>query len=291
MASRVEGAAPGIGRAGIGLREPHVAEVMATRPDVGWLEVHAENYMSRGASVRALELIRRDYSISLHGVGLSLGSAEELDHRHLDRLGALAERVQPRLISEHLAWSGNGGAYLNHLLPLPYDEEVLGVVAHHVDEMQSRLGRRVLVENPSSYLRFNHSSMSEVEFLVALVQRTGCGLLCDVNNIFVSAHNVGLDAEAYLDALPLGAIGEIHLAGHTKNDASGQSILIDDHGSAVADAVWALYARALRRFGPVPSLVEWDTELPALSTVLAQARRADEILRSVSNEGSHASAA
>jgi len=174
---------------------------MATRPEVGWLEVHAENYMGQGAPLRALERIRRDYAISLHGVGLSLGSADGLDRRHLDRLCALAERIQPRLISEHLAWSASGGAYLNHLLPLPYDDEVLDIVARHVDEVQSRLGRRVLIENPSSYLRFKHSSISEAEFLAALAQRTGCGLLCDVNNIFVSAHNVGLDAETYLDAL------------------------------------------------------------------------------------------
>jgi uncharacterized protein (UPF0276 family) len=291
MTSRVEAGTSAIGPAGIGLRQPHVAEVLDTLPPVRWVEVHAENYMDQGASLRTLERIRRDYSISLHGVGLSLGSADGLDRRHLERLRALAERVQPWLISEHLAWSADGGAYLNHLLPLPYDGETLGIVARHVDELQSRIGRRVLIENPSSYLRFKHASMSEVDFLGALVERTGCGLLCDVNNIFVSAHNVGLDAAAYVDALPPAAIGEIHLAGHSQNDADGWSILIDDHGSAVTDAVWALYARALGRFGRVPSLVEWDTELPALSTLLAQARRADEIARSTTTENGRACAA
>ena len=284
MTSRDGGVTTALGPAGIGLRAPHIDEIMAARPVVGWLEVHAENYMGGGAALHALEQVRREYPISLHGVGLSLGSAEGLDGQHLERLRALAERIQPALCSEHLAWSVTGGAYLNHLLPLPYDDETLGVVARHVDEMQSRLGRRVLIENPSSYLRFRHSSIPETEFLAELVRRTGCGLLCDVNNIFVSGHNVGFDPEAYLDALPAAAVGEIHLAGHSRNDADGRPILIDDHGSAVTDAVWALYARALRRFGPVPSLVEWDTDLPELSTLLGEARRADEILRAVSKE-------
>jgi uncharacterized protein len=291
MTSRDGGAATALGPAGIGLRAPHVDEVMATRPAVGWLEVHAENYMGGGAALRALEQVRREYSVSLHGVGLSLGSADGLDRRHLERLHALTERIQPALVSEHLAWSVSDGAYLNHLLPLPYDPETLGVVARHVDEMQSRLRRRVLIENPSSYLRFRRSSIPEAEFLAELVRRTGCGLLCDVNNVFVSGHNVGIDPEAYLDALPAAAIGEIHLGGHSRNDAGGRPILIDDHGSRVTDAVWALYARALRRFGPVPSLVEWDTDLPAFSTLLGEARRADEVLRALSAEDGHVHAA
>jgi len=287
MTSRDGGERTALGSAGIGLRGPHVDEVVAARPAVGWLEVHAENYMGGGAALRALERVRREYPISLHGVGLSLGSADGLDRRHLERLRALAERIQPALVSEHLAWSVSGGAYLNHLLPLPYDDETLGVVARHVDQAQARLGRRLLVENPSSYLRFRHSSIPEPQFLAELARRTGCGLLCDVNNVFVSGHNVGFDPDAYLDALPAAAIGEIHLAGHSRNDADGRPILIDDHGRPVSDAVWALYARALRRFGPVPSLVEWDTDLPALSTLLGEARRADEVLRTVSAEGGH----
>jgi uncharacterized protein (UPF0276 family) len=291
MTSRDGGAPTALGSAGIGLRAPHVDEVVAVRPAVGWLEVHAENYMGGGAALRALEQVRREYPISLHGVGLSLGSADGLDRRHLERLRALAERIQPALVSEHLAWSVSGGAYLNHLLPLPYDDETLGVVTRHVDEAQARLGRRLLIENPSSYLRFRHSSIPEPQFLAELARRTGCGLLCDVNNVFVSGHNVGFDPEAYLDALPAAAIGEIHLAGHSTNDADGRPILIDDHGRPVADVVWALYARALRRFGPVPSLVEWDTDLPALSTLLGEARRADAVLQAVSAEGGHVGAA
>jgi uncharacterized protein len=291
MTSRDGGARTALGAAGIGLRAPHVAEVIATRPAIGWLEVHAENYMGGGAALRALEQVRREYPIALHGVGLSLGSADDLDRRHLERLRALAERIQPALVSEHLAWSVSGGAYLNHLLPLPCDDETLSIVARHVDEAQARLGRQLLIENPASYLRFRRSTMAEPQFLAELARRTGCGLLCDVNNVFVSGHNVGFDPGAYLDALPASAIGEIHLAGHSRNDADGRPILIDDHGGAVAPAVWALYARALRRFGPVPSLVEWDTDLPALSTLLGEARWADEVRRAVSAEGGHVRAA
>ena len=291
MASHETGALTALGPTGIGLRAPHVGEVMATRPEVGWLEVHAENYMGGGPALAALERVRRAYPIALHGVGLSLASAEGLDRRHLERLRALAERIQPVLISEHLAWSVSGGAYLNHLLPLPYDDETLGIVARHVDETQARLGRRVLVENPSSYLRFRDSSITEADFLAELARRTGCGLLCDVNNVFVSGANLGFDPAAYLDALPAAAVGEIHLAGHSAHDADGRPILIDDHGSPVTDAVWALYARVVSRFGPVPTLVEWDTDLPALSTLLDEARHADDVLRAVSATDGHVRAA
>ncbi|HEU4371725.1 MAG TPA: DUF692 domain-containing protein [Methylomirabilota bacterium] len=263
---------------GIGLRAPHVAEVLATRPAVGWLEVHAENYMGGGPAIRALEHLRRDYPLSLHGVGLSLGTAGGLDGGHLQRLAALAARLQPALVSEHLSWSTVDGAYLNHLLPLPYTEETLAVVAEHVGRAQDRLGRRLLVENPSSYLRFEHSPIPEAEFLNALARRTGCGLLCDVNNIYVSGANLGDDPDAYLDALDPAAIGEIHLAGHAVNDADGRPILIDDHGSRVAPAVWALYARALARFGVVPTLVEWDTDVPPLAVLLDEAATAGALL-------------
>ena len=186
--------------------------------------------MGGGPAVAQLEAVRRDYPVSLHGVGLSLGSDGALDARHLARLRALADRVEPCLVSEHLSWSIAGGAYLNHLLPLPYTEETLAVVAEHVGRAQDALGRRILIENPSSYLRFRHSTIAEPELLAALVERTGCGLLCDVNNIFVTAHNLGLDPVAYLDALPADAVGEIHLAGHAVNDADGHVVLIDDHG-------------------------------------------------------------
>jgi uncharacterized protein (UPF0276 family) len=262
---------------GIGLRAPHVAEVLATRPPVPWFEVHAENYMGGGPARRALDAVRRDYPIALHGVGLSLGTAGGLDARHLGRLRRLVEELEPALVSEHLSWSIAGGAYFNQLLPLPYTEEALAVVARHVEQAQEALGRRLLVENPSSYLRFRHSTLAEADFLAALARRTGCGLLCDVNNVHVSAENLGLDPIPYLDALPAGVVGEIHLAGHAVNDADGRTILIDDHGSPVAGAVWALYGHAVDRFGRVPTLVEWDTDLPGLDVLIAEARTADRV--------------
>jgi uncharacterized protein len=277
--------------AGIGLRAPHVGELLATRPAVPWLEVHPENYMSGGPALVLLEAVRREYPVSLHGVGLSLGTAEDIDARHLSRLRSLVDRLEPCLVSEHLSWSTAGGAYLNHLLPLPYTDETLRVVADHIDEAQNALGRRILIENPSSYLRFRHSSMAEPHFLAELARRTGCGLLCDVNNIYVSAWNVGLDAGSYLDALPVPAIGEIHLAGHAANDADGRTILIDDHGSPVTAPVWKLYQRALERFGSVPTLIEWDTDIPELSVLLGEASVADRLLEAFTSEDDHACAA
>jgi uncharacterized protein len=282
---------PGLSGSGIGLRSPHVAEVLAACPAIDWLEVHAENYMGGGPAVRALERIRRDYPISIHGVGLSLGSAEGLDAAHLERLAGLVERLEPALVSEHLSWSIVGSAYLNHLLPLPYTEEALAIVCRHVEQVQDRLGRRLLVENPSSYLRFDDSPMPEVEFLDVLARRTGCGLLCDVNNVYVSCANLGGDAGAYLDALDPAAVAEIHLAGHAVNDADGRPILIDDHGSRVAGAVWQLYARALARFGPVPTLVEWDTDLPPLAVLLDEAQTAGVMLRAAARDDGDAHAA
>jgi uncharacterized protein len=278
-------------RAGIGLRAPHVGELLATRPAAPWLEVHPENYMSGGIALASLEAVRREYPVSLHGVGLSLGTAGDIDARHLSRLRSLVERIEPCLVSEHLSWSTAGGAYLNHLLPLPYTDETLGVVANHVDEVQNALGHRILIENPSSYLRFRHSSMAEPHFLAELARRTGCGLLCDVNNIYVSAWNVGFDAGSYLDTLPVQAIGEIHLAGHAANDADGRTILIDDHGSPVTAPVWKLYQRALERFGSVPTLIEWDTDLPELSVLLGEASVADRMLQAFASEDDHACAA
>ncbi|HEU5193482.1 MAG TPA: DUF692 domain-containing protein [Methylomirabilota bacterium] len=269
--------------AGIGLRAPHVEEILATRPAAGWLEVHAENYMGGGPALRALERLREDYPISVHGVGLSLGSADGLDARHLERLARLVERLEPALVSEHLSWSISGGAYLNHLLPLPYTEEALAVVAEHVERLQSRLRRTVLVENPSGYLRFRDCPIPEADFLATLARRTGCGLLCDVNNIHVTCTNLGGDAEAYLAALPAEAIGEIHLAGHALNDADGRTVLIDDHGSRVAEPVWRLYEQALARFGPRPTLVEWDTDLPSLATLLDEAGHAAHYLNALTD--------
>jgi len=270
--------------AGIGLRSPHVEEMLATRPAVGWLEIHAENYMGGGPAVRALERLRSDYPVSVHGVGLSLGSADDLDAGHLERLARLVERVEPALVSEHLSWSTAGGAYLNHLLPLPYTEEALAIVTAHVARVQERLRRRILVENPSGYLRFEHSTRQEAHFLAALVRETGCGLLCDVNNIHVTCANLGGEPDEYLGALPADAIGEIHLAGHAINDADGRAILIDDHGSPVAEPVWRLYERALARFGARPTLVEWDTDVPPLPTLLGEAAQAARRLDAVARE-------
>lgn len=263
------------GIAGIGLRSPHVAEVAATRPKLGFIEVHAENYMAETVALDQILNLRRDYPVSLHGVALSLGSAEELDRVHLGRFKALIARVEPMLVSEHLAWSAIGGVYLNDLLPLPYTEESLNLFCRHVEEVQVELGRRLLIENPASYLRYHDSSVPEPEFLAEVVRRTGCGVLCDVNNIYVSAKNLRFDPIAYLDALPIAAIGEIHLAGH--HAADGVEVLIDDHGSRVAKPVWDLHAAALRRFGPVPALIEWDTKLPALEILLDEARHAQEL--------------
>jgi hypothetical protein len=261
--------------AGIGLRLPHAAEVAVTRPQLGFIEVHAENYMAHTAALNRLLEMRCDYPVSIHGVALSLGSAEQLDRIHLDRLKALIGLVEPVLVSEHLAWSAIGGAYLNDLLPLPYTEESLDFFCRHVGEAQETLGRRLLIENPSCYLRFRHSTIPEAEFLTETARRTGCGILCDVNNIYVSATNFGFDPIAYLDALPAAAISEIHLAGH--HPAEDVNVLIDDHGSRVAQPVWELYARALRRFGAVPTLIEWDTNIPPLEILLDEARHAQEL--------------
>ena len=267
--------------AGIGLRSPHLAEIHDTRPAIEWLEIHAENYMGGGPALRALEGLRRDYPLSVHGVGLSLGTAEDLDSAHLERLARLVERLEPALVSEHLSWSARGGAYLNHLLPLPYTDETLAVVSEHVARVQERLGRTILVENPSGYLRFREGTRSEAEFLAALARRTGCGLLCDVNNIHVTCANLGGEPDDYLAALPIDAVHEIHLAGHAVNDADGRPILIDDHGSPVAPPVWRLYERALARFGPRPTLIEWDTDVPPLPVLLGEAAEAARRLASL----------
>ena len=268
-----------ISSTGIGLRGPHLAAIVAAPPAVGFLEVHPENYMGGGPALGALERLRRERPISLHGVGLSLGGTDGIDQGHLERLAGLVERLEPVLVSEHLSWSIVEGVYLNDLLPLPYTEEALDLLAAHIDRVQTRLRRQILVENPSSYLSYRHSTIEEPAFLAALAARTGCGLLCDINNIHVSGRNLGFDGEAYLAALPAEAIGEFHLAGHSINEVEGQEILIDDHGSEVAAPVWALYRAALRRFGPRPALIEWDSRLPALPVLLGEAAKADAVIR------------
>lgn len=271
-------ALPGAAHVGVGLRSPHMTEVMRTRPPIAWFEIHAENYLGGGPAVRDLERLRQDYPLSVHGVGLSLGSADTLEAQHLTRLQRLVARLQPVFVSEHLAWSSAGSIYLNHLLPLPYTEETLEHVCRHIDQAQTLLGRRLLIENPSSYLRFATSAMPEPEFLTEMVRRTGCGLLCDVNNIYVTCQNFAENPAAYLAGIPAEAVEEIHLAGHAVNDADGQPIWIDDHGSPVCEAVWQLYTRALAHFGPVPTLIEWDTNIPEFPVLVDQARKAEQIL-------------
>ena len=262
-------------RTGIGFRALHYAKIVATRPAVGCLEVHAENYMGGGPALRQLETLRCDWPISLHGVGMSLGSAGGVDDAHLERFAALVERIEPSAISEHLAWSVSGGTYLNDLLPLPYTEESLAIMAANVIRLQDRLGRQVLIENPSAYLRFVHSTIPEPQFLTELVRRTGCGLLFDVNNVYVTCQNLGGDPRTWIEALPVEAVQELHLAGHCTNDADGVRILIDDHGSRVAPAVWELYERSVRCFPGAATLIEWDSNLPSLPVLLAEAAEAD----------------
>ncbi len=261
--------------AGIGLRTPHVARVRAERPVLGWLEVHSENYfVDGGPAIAALEAIRRDYPISLHGVGLSLGSADALDAGHLARLKRLIARTDPAAVSEHLCWSHVDGRHLNDLLPLPFTDEALALVCERVDAVQSALGRTLLVENVSAYVRFDDDAMSEWDFVAAVARRTGCKLLFDVNNIYVNAVNHGFDAQTYIAAIPADAVAEIHLAGF---DASG-ACLIDTHGARVAPPVWALYRAAIARFGPKPTLIEWDTDIPSLEILLDEAAQAQTIL-------------
>lgn len=264
-------------RAGIGLKPQHVDEVLATRPDIGFFEVHAENYMVDGGPFhRHLARVREHYALSLHGVGLSIGGAEPLDEAHLDRLADLIARCEPAAFSEHLAWSSHGGVFYNDLLPLPYDRQTLARVCTHIDRVQERLGRRMLLENPATYLEFEASTMSETAFLREVLQRTGCGLLLDVNNVYVSCTNQGRDARAYLQDIALDEVGEIHIAGFARDaDAAGAPLLIDSHGSPVDEAVWALYAQVVAQLGAVPTLLERDNEVPALPVLLAEAGRAE----------------
>lgn len=279
-------------QAGIGLRFAHHRTVLETRPKIGWFEVHTENYLGGGPPLRDLEAIRRDYPISLHGVGLSLGSVQGVDRRHLERIRTLVARLEPALVSEHLSWSIVDDHYLADLLPLPMTEEALAVVCRNLDLTQSYLGRRILVENPSSYLRYCHSTIPEWEFLSAVANRTGCGILCDVNNIYVSARNHGWRPATYLAALSPGAIGELHLAGHSVRELGrGKTMRIDDHGSRVSGAVWALYAEALARFGPVATMIEWDTNLPTFDVLLDEADRAALLLAKAHSKTGHAIAA
>lgn len=271
--------APIPAQAGIGLRAPHLPQVLESRPAVSWFEVHSENYFAPGgAAVAMLDAIRRDYPLSLHGVGLSLGGSDPLDLKHLQHLKAAIARYTPALVSEHLCWTASGGQHLHDLLPLPYTDEALRHVSSRIVEVQERLGSRLLVENVSSYLEFEHSSIPEWEFLREVAARSGCGILLDVNNIYVSAVNHGFDARQYIDAIPADAVGEIHLAGHLARDIEGIALLIDSHSHPVAAAVWELYAYTLERIGPKPTLIEWDSELPPFHVLQAEAAKAESFL-------------
>jgi len=270
-------------RPGIGYKPQHFAALLADPDAVGWLEIHAENYMGDGGRPLAqLRHLRDRFPLSVHGVGLSIGGEGPLDTDHLARLKLLLGWVEPASFSEHLAWSTHDGAFLNDLLPLPYTATTLARVVAHIDQVQEVLGRRMLLENPSTYLAFAETEMSEVDFLTEIARRTGCGLLLDVNNVFVSATNLGYAPDAYVDAFPLHLVGEIHLGGHdAQADDHGAPLLIDSHGRAVADPVWTLYDRAIRAAGPIPTLIEWDNDVPEWPVLAAEAARAARVLEAV----------
>ena len=261
------------GSVGVGFKAEHFDAVMESRPSLGFFEIHAENYIGAGGPPhRRLEAIRARYPLSLHGVGLSIGSPGPLDRAHLARLVAVAERYQPAIVSEHLAWSTHEGAFFNDLLPLPYTEETLERVCEHIDIVQTALKRTMLLENPSTYVAFAETTMGETEFLAEIVRRTGCGLLLDVSNIFVSATNHGYDPRLYLAGFPLAAVGEIHLAGCADDtDDAGFPLLIDAHDTPVRDAVWLLYAETIQRLGPTPTLIEWDNDVPEWPKLFGEA--------------------
>ena len=268
-------------RAGFGLKPQHFTEILATCPDLGFFEIHAENYLVAGGPFHhALSRIRNHYPLSIHGVGLSIGADGPLDVTHLDRLAALLHRYQPQSFSEHLAWSTHNGLFFNDLLPLPYDLSTLNRVCDHIDQTQEHLQRRILLENPATYLEFAASTLDEATFITEIIHRTGCGLLLDVNNAYISGVNHQRDPRAYLAALPLAAVGEIHLAGFAKDqDAAGAPLLIDTHGAPIAAAVWELYAFVLDHLGPTPTLIERDHNIPPLAVLITEARCAEELIR------------
>ena len=265
-------------RAGVGLRAQHHADIVASNPAVGWFEAHSENYFAAGGAQRSyLAKIRADYALSLHGVGLSIGSTDPMNRGHLEQILRLVRDFEPMLVSEHLSWSSVGGRFTNDLLPLPYTEEALRHVVMRVRDVQDVLGRQILIENVSSYLQFTCSRIPEWEFLTFLAEESGCGVLLDVNNVYVNARNHGFDAYAYLKAVPRSAVKEIHLAGHTARRIGRQEMLIDTHNRPVCEAVWELYAAAAERFSGVPALIEWDADIPALDVLVAEAHKADAI--------------
>ncbi|SMG18087.1 MNIO family bufferin maturase [Paraburkholderia susongensis] len=266
---------------GIGLRHAHYRDFLSATPAVGWVEVHSENYFGDGGfDLHVLDTVRRDLPVSLHGVGLGLGSASPLDSAHVAKLKCLVQRIEPAVVSEHLCWGATPAGHLNELLPMPLTRAALTLLCSRVDELQNVLGRPVLLENVSTYVRFRDDQYGETQFLAELVSRTGCGVLLDVNNLYVNQCNHAENAIEAIDSLPIGTVGEIHLAGHRVTDVA----VIDDHGSRVASEVWALYRYALRRFGAVPALIEWDTALPPLEVLLEEARSACHIQQAVLSE-------
>jgi uncharacterized protein (UPF0276 family) len=267
-------------RPGLGLKSQHYAQIIAEKPDFGFFEVHAENYMGDGGPPhRYLSAICEHYPLSLHGVGLSIGGEGPLDRAHLDRLRVLVDRYAPASFSEHLAWSSHDEGYLNDLLPVPYTPRTLDRVVAHVEEVQQALGRRMLLENPSTYVLFSESTIDEVDFLDAIATRTGCGLLLDVNNVMVSAVNHRLDPLLYIDRFPIHHVGEIHLAGYDETtDDAGERLLIDAHGSRVRPDVFELYRHTIARTGPLPTLIEWDNDVPTFDVLMDEVRLVDEVL-------------
>jgi uncharacterized protein (UPF0276 family) len=267
-------------RAGVGLKAEHYRTILESTPDVGFFEVHAENYMGAGGPPhRYLTAIRERYPLSLHGVGLSIGADQALDVKHLRRLDRLIRRYEPMLFSEHLAWSTHGSVFLNDLLALPYTAETLARVSEHIDQVQEALSRQMLLENPSTYVAFEESTYSEVDFIGEIVRRTGCGLLLDVNNVYVACTNQQWDPVRYISEFPLAHVREIHLAGHAPDlDQAGRPLLIDSHDRAVADVVWALYGLAIDKLGPTATLIEWDTKVPPWSQLKAEADHAQVVL-------------
>ena len=267
-------------RGGVGLKAEHYRTIVETLPDVGFFEVHAENYMGAGGPPhRYLSAIRERYPLSLHGVGLSIGADRPLDEDHLQRLKRLIERYRPGLFSEHLAWSSHDSSFLNDLLPVPYTAETLTRVIEHIDQVQNALLRQMLLENPSTYLAFAESTYSEIDFIAEVVRRTGCGLLLDVNNVYVASTNQEWDPIAYIEAYPLAHVQEIHIAGYTREaDDKGRPLLIDTHNRPVEEIVWSLYAHAVTLIGPVPTLIEWDADVPDWPTLKREADRAEAIM-------------
>jgi uncharacterized protein len=272
---------------GTSFKPEHLPDILADGLRGGFFEVHAENYMGAGGPPhRALATVREAYPVSIHGVGMSIGGCEQLDASHLARFIELVSRYDPILVSEHLAWSSHGGTFFNDLLPLPYTKETLARVCDHIEQIQQAIRRPILLENPSTYVAFASSTLSEPEFITEVARRTGCELLLDINNVFVSATNHGYQALAYLAAFPLGSVREIHLAGHTEQqDDEGEALLIDSHDCAISDAVWALYESTIACIGPTPTLVEWDSSLPSWPTLRAEAFAARQMMEKVSPEG------